>query len=493
MSHVPDYYSILGIPASASDDDIRQAFRLAAQHFHPDVNAAPGATLIFQDINTAYEVLSDRVKRAAYDEQLRGQAASGGMGLHAEISYSRQMLRRMDEPQLLYVLLKLQPLHQTDMSSSAPLNLALVIDRSTSMKGDRLQQVKWAAHRIIDSMSPDDLISVISFSDNAEVLIPAQRKRDPRSMKALVSTLQASGATAILSGLRLGMQQIERNLDPRYVNHVILITDGRTYGDEAQCLNLAASARERGVGISGMGIGEDWNDSFLDEITSITGGTSAYIASPETVTTFLESRIRSLATAYAERAAANIVPVPGVSLKTITRTAPDAMTLPVDSQPVALGTLDSLTPTNLMLQLHVHAGAAPPGPFFLGRIAITADILGSRQETERLTYDLYVEVGEQEVEQEPPPDILDALSRLMLYRLQDRAREAISVGNVVEATRKLETLATRLFESGQESLAQAALQEARHISATRAFSEVGAKQLKYGTRMLTDSFPGDVR
>ena len=101
--------------------------------------------------------------------------------------------------------------------------------------------------------------------------------------------------------------------------------------------------------------------------------------------------------------------------------------------------------------------------------------------------DLTVRVTEEHHEENPPPELLDALSRLMLYRLQDRARDSLAEGDVAEATRRLEYLATRLFESGEDELAQAAVYEAQRVTHTQALSEEGAKRLKYGTRALFSS------
>lgn len=483
MDFVQDYYAILGVPSTASDEEIRRAYRTAAQRFHPDVNRATGASILFRDINTAYEVLANRADRAQYDQAFHAQLPrTPGLLLHTY--YSRLHLKRMDEPQLLYVLVKIRPTLEMDLTSNAPLNLCLVIDRSTSMKGERLQQVKRAVHRLLDETGADDVISIVSFSDDAEVLIPARRRHDARDMKTMISTLRAGGATAILSGLREGMRQIERYRDPRYVNHLVLITDGRTYGDEMQCLDLAADARERGVGISGMGIGEDWNDSFLDVLATKTGGSSAYIATPDAMAHFLESRIRSLATAYAERARMVAVPAAGVELESAIRISPNSMVLSLETQPLPLGTIDGLAATALLLQFHVHTGNAEKGNFFIGRIDVGGDVLGSSQRVERAIADLVIELTDEMVDEEPPPEIVDALSKLMLYRLQDRAREAIAQGDIAEATRKLEVLATRLFESGEETLAQAALHEAQRVARTQALSDEGAKQLKYGTRAL---------
>ena len=80
--------------------------------------------------------------------------------------------------------------------------------------------------------------------------------------------------------------------------------------------------------------------------------------------------------------------------------------------------------------------------------------------------------------------ILDALGKLTLYRMQQKAESALSAGNVAEATRRLENLATRLLAAGQEELAQMAMVEARRVSHTNMLSEEGRKTLKFGTRWL---------
>jgi molecular chaperone DnaJ len=75
-----DYYEVLGVPRDASDEDIKRAFRKAAQRHHPDVDTSDGAEVRFKELNEAYRILSDRQRRTAYD--MFGHAgvdgASGG-------------------------------------------------------------------------------------------------------------------------------------------------------------------------------------------------------------------------------------------------------------------------------------------------------------------------------------------------------------------------------------------------------------------------------
>jgi Ca-activated chloride channel family protein len=486
MDYSQDLYAALGVSPGASEEEIRQAYRQAARQFHPDANSAPGAAVLFRQLAAVYEILGDRARRSEYDS-VRGDTVQPP-ALTVEYDLSREVMPYLSEPQLLYALIRIKPTTQLSLQADSPLNLAIVIDHSTSMKGERLDRVKSAAHRIIDETNDEDIISVVSFADRAKVVVPATYSTDHRALKVAISTIRAGGATAIYSGLALGLEEIERNCHPRYVNHLVLITDGRTFGDEDGCLALAEQARDKGIGISGMGIGEDWNDQFLDDLASITGGSSAYIASPGSVRLFLEERIRSLATAYAERARLTVAPTPNFHLDSAFRITPHPIALATRPQPIPLGAIDGVAPTRLLLQFYTTtAEVSDSDHVHFVRLCISGDVLGSQQRNTTVFADLHIRLGGPDVaipDEPPPTELVEALSKLTLFRLQERARQALEEGDIAEATRRLELLATRLFESGHEELGQSAMREARRVAHTHQFSTEGTKHLKYGTRSL---------
>lgn len=485
MDYPKNLYAILGINPGASEEEIRTNYRFIAKNFHPDVNKTPGAFALFRDVNEAYQVLSSPVKKQEYDRNiLPGFSPTPLMEMQTLLS--RSQLQNKEEEQILYALVKIRPLTTGGIINSAPMNLSLIIDASTSMGGHRMHSVKSAARRVVDNCQSNDVISIISFSDFSNVIVPATPVRDPLKIKSMVSTIQANGATAMLGALQAGLQQIERNRDRHNINHIVLITDGRTYGDEEECLGLAKQAQARGVRISCLGIGEDWNDRFLDEIASSTGGSSAYISKPEAIDSFLQNTVRTLAASFAERVEIIVAPLSSILLEEITRVSPNSLKLQSDSQPIPLGAINGLASTSLMLQFRVNTSSLASGPCLIGRIDVSGDIIGSTMQNERVVQNLIVSISSHPVLDDPPPELVDALSGLTLHKLQNRARESVEVGDYDNATRQLKFLATRLLEQGEEDLAKSAIEEAEHVELTKIISDKGAKTLNYGTRALME-------
>ncbi|HMR65938.1 MAG TPA: DnaJ domain-containing protein, partial [Anaerolineae bacterium] len=241
METSKNYYAILGIVQSATEDEIRQSYRVLVRKYHPDTNKALDAQERFKEVQEAYEVLGDPEQRRVYDRlrEAEGLDKSSALTLRARVSHP-QLLTGVAE-QAFYVMLEITP--AADLPTARlPLNLSLVLDRSTSMQGMRLQQVKEGTRQIIDRLNDDDALAVVVFSDRAEVILPGQRGVDKAMAKSIASTIQPSGGTEMLQGLQAGLKELEKNKGTSSVNHLILLTGGQTYGDEAECLQRAEGA-----------------------------------------------------------------------------------------------------------------------------------------------------------------------------------------------------------------------------------------------------------
>jgi Ca-activated chloride channel family protein len=274
MPDKTDFYRRLNIDTGASENAIKKAYRMAARKAHPDVNKNEGATQLFLDIQEAYKILSDPDMKGAYDD---GREPDDTISfIHTTIEYSQSALLRLEESQVIYTLIDIVASQEEKQRAGLPLNISLVLDTSTSMAGARMEILKTATKEIIQDLADDDLISVVSFNDRAKVLMPSHSQPQPAQIESSISSLFAEGGTEIFQGLEAGYEEIRKNSVLDYVNHIILITDGHTYGDEENCLSLAKTAADLDIGISGLGIGIEWNDEFIDQICAQTGGQCLY-------------------------------------------------------------------------------------------------------------------------------------------------------------------------------------------------------------------------
>ncbi len=483
-----DPYVLLGIAPDASEDEIRDAYRRAARRLHPDTNRNnPGAAAQFQDITAAYNTLNNARERRAYDDEAKLRSPDA-LTFSLRVTPSKRNIYPLSETQVVYMLAEIQADPRAEevqelIRAQTHLNLTLVLDKSNSMNEGRIERVQIAAHRIIDQLGPQDILSVVAFNDHAELVIPATTVSDKPALKARISMLKAFGGTEIYKGLALGIEQNRKFLAPRLINHVILLTDGNTYGDEERCLALAAEVEKEGISISAMGLGHEWNDKFLDDLASVTGGASTHIKTPRTVVQFLNDHVRGLANGFAERLMISIAPDLGVKLESAFKLMPNPQPLSIDTGYIPLGSLQIGRLTTVLLQFELPPDMTE-GYRSIARIVAVGDIMTNEQRKFQTLSDISLGITQSPVNEETPPAIMEALGRLTLYRMQERAQEAIDQGNIAEATSRLEKLATRLFQLGEGELAEEVRQNAIHVQNTAVLSDEARKNIKYQTRTL---------
>jgi Ca-activated chloride channel family protein len=484
MTGDTNYYDRLGISRNASQQDIRNAYFEAARCLHPDVNIEAGATELFLNIKEAYEILIDPDHRANYDGTSELKKPPPPVRLNTV--YSRSSLTRIKDPQLLYVLLDLEVLNDPTASeddSTPPLNVALVLDCSTSMQGSRLDVVKATAIELVRQLRIQDVLSIVSFNDRAEVVIPASSEHNQTRLESSIRMLGTAGGTEMFKGLETGLAEVRRCLSQSYTNHIVLITDGHTYGDEADCLELAKKAATLGIGISGLGIGSEYNDDFLDELTMQTGGNSFYISQPKDIGKLLKQTFEGLGKSYVERVNLDLRSIPGIHLRYAFRLLPEVGALGTEP-PLNLGNIPRNARQRILLEFLVDPVSSDVERVLLSEGRFTFDIPKYNTSSYRIPLTLLCPVRNTPEIEPPPKIIIEAMSRLTLYRLQEKARGQASARQLDEAAQSLQNLATHLLAKGENELAKTAILEAQNLKRRQKLSNEGEKEIKYGTRAL---------
>ena len=155
-----------------------------------------------------------------------------------------------------------------DRQEEASLALALVIDRSGSMAGEKLELTKQAARATAEALPPSDQIAVVVFDSQSQPVVQLQRAANRQRIASDIGRIQASGGTNILAGLR---EAVEELLPARArKKHIILLSDGQSPYDEIPDLVDAASAAR--ITISAIGVGDGADQTMLKMIAERGGG-----------------------------------------------------------------------------------------------------------------------------------------------------------------------------------------------------------------------------
>jgi Ca-activated chloride channel family protein len=189
------------------------------------------------------------------------------------------------------------------VGSRTPLNLCLVIDRSGSMEGPPLDYVKQACCYVVDLLAPDDVLSIVTFEETVDVLMPPQRVTNRQLIKDGIQRLMAGNTTDLYGGLALACQQILQLQDPGRATRMIVLTDGDpTVGikDYNSLVNHAAEIKGKGITATFLGFGPDYNEELLAGMAKKAGGNYYYIPRPELIPEVFRTELEKLMTVVAK-------------------------------------------------------------------------------------------------------------------------------------------------------------------------------------------------
>lgn len=283
---------------------------------------------------------------------------------------------------------------QLDASAAAaggrlPLNLALVIDRSGSMEGEPLDYVKRACGHVVDLLDANDVLSIVTFEDRAEVVMPARRVVNKSLIKEHINRIQPGNTTNLYEGLTLGASQVASVRSEGYVNRVVVLTDGEpTAGvkDYASIVGCAAEQRSRGITITALGFGPEYNEELLAGIARRGGGNYYYIARPDLIPEVFRAELEQLLTIVAKNIRLRLLLSRWVDVRQVYGHQP---TLAPRSAEVPLPDLERGAFLRTLVELGL--GRRPPGTYRVARVEVLYDDCVSGALNQRLEGELLFE------------------------------------------------------------------------------------------------------
>ena len=389
-----------------------------------------------------------------------------------------------------------------------PLNLAVVLDRSGSMAGDKLAAARDAAAMLVQRLHPDDTVSVVAYDDGVTTVAEPATGEAQASLPAFIRRIEPGGSTNLSGGWLRGRELVARGKREGGVNRIMLLTDGLAncgITDPVQLLRLCRTANAAGITTTTIGFGADYDEKLLRGMADAGGASTWYIERPDQAADVFAEELEGLLTLSAQTVSVEIRPSDSVTLTAIRHQYPTT-TLGTGGARLELGDVYAREPKSVLVEFFVPgivpssrahgseasgsrgiAGAPEEGPardVAIAHITLTAHVLTDAGGVERqeitfpittcLTADSHTE-----------PEVRREMLLLDAARAREDALRLRDEGDFGSAAGLLRDLSARLAEApeayGSVVAAELREQSADLLSMADAFAaeNVSEQDAKY--------------
>jgi|GEM_PF-269376 len=344
-----------------------------------------------------------------------------------------------------------------------------------------LEHTARALHNVVERLEGNDRLCLIACAEQARRLATGggARRNELVAGIAALRTVQLGEETDLAAGMRLALEELGAAQGGR----IILLTDGFTRDPEA-CVALARVAADRGISVSTLGLGGEFQYDLLMRLADLSGGRATFVRRAEQIPAAVSAELDAARGAVARTLTLEMRLARGVALRYATRLAPDLTPLEWESDPegrqirMRLGDLERGASVRLLLEFLAPPEPPRPPP---GGARLRLATLAARAGAARADADI---LGHYAGAAALPAAIRAAAGRASIARLQRRAAAAVATGDTAGAAGLLQIAAARLRDLGEHELALAALREAEALAATGRDTGLGARELTYATRRL---------
>jgi Ca-activated chloride channel family protein len=182
--------------------------------------------------------------------------------------------------QKAYLKISLTGFELSGESGRTPANIAIVLDESGSMSGEKIEKAKEAALLAVDLLDDEDILSVISYDDRVRVLVPATRVDDKQAIRKAIRSMQAGGQTALFAGVSKGAREVRKFIDRERVNRIILLSDGQANvgpSSATELGELGMSLGKEGISVTTIGLGVGYNEDLMASLAGYSDGNHAFV------------------------------------------------------------------------------------------------------------------------------------------------------------------------------------------------------------------------
>lgn len=438
--------------------------------------------------------------------------------LTATLTPHREYLLAQSSGQKLFLLLTLRPEAQA-AAAKAQLSVAFVVDTSGSMRetvtepteytgqttvvdGKRYEVVRGAKSKMdlveeallgvlsANVLKPEDRLALVKFDDHAEVLAPLTPVREGDTLRGAVEQLKSfSGGTQMGAGMARGFELLRGETGAR---RMVLLTDGQTFDEEVAREVGEALAREQ-VPVTAIGVGEDWNEALLTDLTDRTQGKPFYVVPdpnaqppavslqrlPQELLTDLEHTANEVVT----NLNLNVRTVKEVALERVTRVYPTQNEVDRARAPFFLGNAEAEGDAHFVLEFTLPA--RPSARMRLAQLGLTYQVPGADFRGELPPLDVVVEFTTDEaLAGRINPEVMRWVQQRNLEGLILQATQQ-AASDPVAAQRTMEVARAMTVRLGNGAMTRALDQAIGELKDGKTVALGTAKTLKIGAKTQT--------
>lgn len=188
-------------------------------------------------------------------------------------------------------------------SVTVPVNIVAIVDISGSMAGEkRIDYLRKGLTKFVEQLPPDNIFSLVVFSDEAETIIPAGKIKDNKeAILFAISRLEATGGTNIYNGLEKGFIEVKKQFNKNATNRLILLTDGYGVTPVDKMIETVQGYKDDGVECSAVGVGEGYNTGLLHNLATVGGGLMETTIDANGLPVVFEKELKSLVAPIAKK------------------------------------------------------------------------------------------------------------------------------------------------------------------------------------------------
>jgi Ca-activated chloride channel family protein len=330
------------------------------------------------------------------------------------------------------------------VTERGPLDVALVVDRSGSMHGAKLEAVKACGAYLARRMATGDRLAVVAYDDEVDLVAPLAPVALDR-MLAAVNSIHSGGTTNLSGGWLKGLEQLR--VDGRdAVRRVLLLTDGLAnvgITEPGSLVAMVEQARAAGIGTTTIGVGDDFDETLLTALADAGGGTGHFAATPDAAPGIFAAEIDGLASVVAQNVSVEIRPGPEVTLLGVLNDYP-ATAVPGGVQ-LALGDAYGDEVRRVVFELHLPSVAAL-GLAKVGEVVVRHVAVGAEVALHEVRVPLMVNVVTPDEASGADPDhaVVEEVLILRAARSRDEARKLAGDGDYAGGRALLATAAKEL-------------------------------------------------